>query len=84
MGTTCNTVGSLCVAAADLAPGASCDALPAFELPALGREAGAGAHEFGASMYPDSPNILLDGTADDSLGFGPTAPTAGVGDFDAE
>ena len=45
--------------------------------------AGAGAHEFGASRYPDEPNITLDGTTSDSLYFGPLAPTAGAGDFDA-
>jgi hypothetical protein len=82
MGTTCNAVATLCANASDLTPADSCDGVPPFALPALGREAGAGAHEFGASQYPDLPNIVLDGTASDSLGFGPTERTPGVGDFD--
>jgi hypothetical protein len=52
-----------------------------FTLPALGRRAGAGAHDFGASTYPDSPNVTLDGTNTDSLHFGPETPTAGVGNL---
>jgi len=55
-----------------------------YTLPAVGRLAGAGAHAFGASQYPDTPNITLDGTDGDSLHFAPLAPTAGVGDFDAK
>ena len=84
MGMTCAEPASLCVSAADLTMPGACDAISTFTLPALGREAGAGAHEFGASSYPDMPNIVLDGTPTDSLGFGPTAPTPGVGDFDAK
>jgi len=84
MGMTCAETASLCVSASDLTMPGSCDAISAFTLPALGREAGAGAHEFGASGYPDMPNITLDGTPTDSLGFGPAAPPRGVGDFDAQ
>jgi hypothetical protein len=84
MGATCRDQAALCVSASDLTAAGSCDAIASFTLPALGRRAGAGAHVFGASTYPTAPNITLDGTASDSLGFGPaTAPTPGVGDFDA-
>jgi hypothetical protein len=84
MGATCRDQGTLCVAAGDLSAAGMCDAITSFTVPALGRKAGAGAHVFGASGYPAMPNITLDGTATDSLGFGPgTAPTEGVGDFDA-
>jgi hypothetical protein len=34
-----------------------------------------------ASRYPDEPNLTLDGTSSDGLGFGPVAPTPGAGDF---
>jgi hypothetical protein len=84
MGETCNTPATLCANAADLSPAGSCDAVSTWTLPSLGRDAGAGAHVFGASQFPDAPAIVLAGTATDSLGFGPgDAPTAGVGDFDA-
>jgi len=77
MGETCNVPATLCADATDLASPGTCDAL-APTLPAIGRRAGAGAHVFGASAYPDTPNVTLDGTATDSLGFGPSAPTPGV------
>jgi hypothetical protein len=84
MGATCQDRGTLCASASDLTATGACGAIASFTVPALGRRAGAGAHVFGASRYPDAPNITLDGTATDSLGFGPaTAPTDGVGDFDA-
>jgi hypothetical protein len=84
MGMTCGEPAMLCVAAADLSAPGSCDSLATFSIPALGRKAGAGAHAFGASTYPSPPNITLDGTSSDSLGFGPAdAPTPGVADFDA-
>lgn len=84
MGTTCDAVASLCANATDLSTAAACDAVSSFALPPLGREAGSGAQPFGASQYPASPTIVLDGTSTDSLGFGPgDAPTAGVGDFDS-
>jgi hypothetical protein len=82
MGATCNARATACVSATDLDTPTSCGA-PSYNLPALGRRAGAGAHEFGASDYPDEPNLTLDGTGSDSLRFGPTAPTAGAGNFDA-
>jgi hypothetical protein len=84
MGATCQDRATLCASASDLSAPGACDAIASFTLPALGRQAGAGAHAFGASRYPDAPNIALDATATDSLGFGPAmAPTAGVGYFDA-
>jgi hypothetical protein len=81
MGATCNPRATACVSAADLATPASCAA--SYALPALGRRAGAGAHVFGASGYPDDPNLTLDGTSSDALQFGPVSPTAGAGDLDA-
>jgi hypothetical protein len=82
MGATCNARAYACVSASDLSTtGDTCT--QTYTLPALGRNAGAGAHEFGASTYPDTPNITLDGTGSDSLHFGPEAPTAGVGDLNA-
>ncbi|MEO8551431.1 MAG: hypothetical protein ABI678_15745 [Kofleriaceae bacterium] len=84
MGASCNAPATLCVDASDLTMTGTCDALSTFSIPALGRASGMGAHAFGATMYPATPNITLDGTAQDSLGFGPgDAPTAGVADFDA-
>ena len=84
MGATCNAPATLCVDGTDLASPGACDALSTFSIPALGRAAGAGAHVFGASLYPATPNITLDGTPTDSLGFGPAdAPTTGVADFTA-
>src|SRR5262249_39790111 len=83
MGTTCNPAAILCASASDLAdsdPSTS----PTSQPPALGRRAGPGAHSFGASCYPDVPNITLDGTTSDSLYFAPLAPTAGVGNFEAQ
>jgi hypothetical protein len=76
-------MGSTCTTATDLATSDLCTST-SYTLPALGRHAGAGAHEFGVSRYPDVANITLDGTATDSLHFAPVAPTAGVGDFDAK
>ena len=82
MGAQCNAAATLCAAAADLAPSDMCGTA-GYTLPAVGRLAGAGAHAFGASQYPDTPNITLDGSDGDSLHFAPLAPTAGAGDFDA-
>jgi len=77
MGSTCNARATACVSASDLSASEGCT--PSFALPALGRHAGAGAHAFGESEYPDAPNVTLDGTNPDSLHFGPEAPTAAVG-----
>ena len=81
MGMTCNDVASGCVAANDLDTPGVCADDASFALAPVGRNAGSGAHQFGASKYPSPPNITLDGTATDSLNFGPTTPTAGVGSF---
>jgi hypothetical protein len=83
MGSTCNASATLCATASDLATSDMCTST-SYALPALGRRAGAGAHVFGASQYPATPNITLDGTDSDSLHFAPTAPTPGVGNFDAK
>jgi hypothetical protein len=83
MGTQCNARATLCVSASDLDTPDMCTSLAPYTLPAIGRRAGAGAHEFGVSQYPDEPNITLDGTTADSLYFGPQSPTPGAGDFDA-
>jgi hypothetical protein len=83
MGATCRAAANLCVSARDLASPGDCDEPPVFSVPALGRKAGAGGRAFGASRYPDEPNIKLDGTAADSVHFGPgEAPTPGVAAFD--
>jgi hypothetical protein len=82
MGATCHDPAELCVSAANLDPTDGCTELETFSIPALGRRAGAGAHEFGASAYPDAPNVTLDGTSTDSLQFGPAdGPSAGVAPF---
>ncbi len=78
MGATCNAAATGCVDATSLADATGC--ATSFTLPPLGRRAGV---SFGASAYPSDPDVTLDGTATDSLGFGPTAPLAGVGNFDA-
>lgn len=83
MGTTCNAPASLCVSASDLDTAATCGSAD-YLLPAIGRRAGAGAHEFGASRYPAVPNLTLDGTSHDALYFGPVAPTLGAGSVDAK
>ena len=91
---SCAPTGTLCVAASDLSTSGTCgDALSTFELAPLGRatstgpnaggpgaEAGSGA-TWGASDYPGgtADTVHLDGTSTDSLHFGPTKPTQGVG-----
>jgi hypothetical protein len=80
MGAPCNAVDSLCVSA-DLTTTGTCTNLMTFTLPAIGRKAGMGRSAFDASLYPATPNITLDGTATDSLTFGPQAPTPGVPSF---
>jgi hypothetical protein len=81
MGATCQPVSSSCVLASDLATAGTCTSLMTFTHPALGREAGMGATTFAASLYPSPPNLTLDGTMNDDLHFGPTAPTPGVASF---
>lgn len=81
-GPSCQAPDTLCVAAADLTQTDACTDLTAFELPALGRTAVSGGASYDASRYPDAPSIILNGESDDSLHFGPTIPTEGVGKFD--
>jgi hypothetical protein len=82
-GATCMDTDTLCVQAGDVTTPGTCDAsLKMFALPSLGRMAGtAGPNPFAASKYPASPTIKLDGSATDSVHFGPTSPTPGVGNF---
>ncbi|MDB4989476.1 MAG: hypothetical protein JWN04_4654 [Myxococcaceae bacterium] len=84
MGTTCLPTDTACVAASDLTSPAVCTGLSPDAAHALGRRATTGPNgSFGASEYPGptSNQIVLDGTPTDSLGFGPSAPTPGAGDF---
>jgi hypothetical protein len=94
MATTCAPRDTFCVAARDVATPSMCEPPPMFALPALGRvtstgpnAGGPGAHTadavWAASQYPGGADntIMLDGTASDSLQFGPVSPTPGVGAF---
>lgn len=85
MGTTCNTTSDICVTAADVTATATCTtAQKTFALTPLGRKSGTGTSQsFGASDYPGGTGntITLNGTSSDSLYFGPTTPTSGVGLF---
>jgi hypothetical protein len=96
MGTTCGASDTFCVAASDVTTPATCgSAVKTLTLPALGRMSTTGPNAGGpgaaadsgaswaASQYPrgSSDGIVLDGTTSDSLYFGPTGPTAGVGEF---
>ncbi len=82
MGSTCNEPATACVSASDvLVPGTCGLVVEKFVLGALGRVASAGATgTLAASGYPGEPlnTVLLDGSATDSVTFGPTAPAAGV------
>jgi hypothetical protein len=97
MGDTCNAVDTVCLSAADATTPANCTpAETTFALTPLGRgysmRSAAAAHSqantgqvittWGASQYPLTPDIVLDGTATDSVHAGlggPTSPTAGLG-----
>lgn len=97
MGQTCNAQGTFCVQASDVMTSATCDGddVQMLTLTPLGRRESIGsglAHlasgidggvAWGASQYPgsDANQVVLDGTGADSLRFGPTSPTAGVGSF---
>jgi hypothetical protein len=87
MGETCLTMSTLCVAASDITTPGVCSAeLAMFTSRALGRTAVSGSNgAMGASQYPGKTDntIVLNGTATDSLGFGPSAPSPGVGDLSA-
>jgi hypothetical protein len=94
MASVCGPVADLCVAASDVTTPVSCSpALQSFVLPALGRVSSIGPNAGGPgvdagsnaawapSEYPGGAanSITLDGTSSDSIHFGPTSPTAGVG-----
>jgi len=82
MGATCAPAASVCVSAADVTMTATCPSA-SFELPAIGRGATSGPNGmWGATQY-GSGSIHLDGTASDSLAFGPSSPTPGAADFAA-
>jgi len=54
-----------------------------FTLTPLGRNAATGVQgSYAASAYPASgDNVTLNGTASDTIHFGPTSPTTGVGAY---
>ena len=88
MGTSCLDVGSICVSASDGTTSASCpNGSQSFTLKPIGRTSTAStaslvSGSWGASAYPSSgPNVTFDGSATDSIHFGPTTPTEGVGSF---
>lgn len=89
MGSSCNTVDTLCVAASDASASGTCSSsLQTFELPAMGRKSVVSlasllnGSPWAASAYPASgANITLNGTASDDIYFGPTSPTEGVGNI---
>eukprot|EP00808_Paulinella_micropora_P014431 g75724.t1 len=85
MGATCLAEETLCANATDLTQvnETNCDGL-SFSLPALGRKSAASANAMmngqphGASAYPATANVRLDGTASDAIHFGPTASLTGL------
>lgn len=80
MGATCVSKDPICVEAADgtTAVSGACSVDSGdFAVDSIGRQS-AKAGAYGASTYPAVPNIVLDGTATDSLSFGPKTPTEGV------
>ena len=81
MGETCLDVEDLCVSATDLTAAPSCTGpVQAFTLLPIGRKATTGVQAFGESQYPIlEANVTLDGTPTDSVTFGPTSPTPGLG-----
>jgi hypothetical protein len=93
-GNTCGAVETLCVAASDATtPSTGCPGawLTIFGLPALGRTATASSSggTWAASEYPGGAanTVVLDGSSDgsapaDSVQFGPSSPTPGVGRLD--
>jgi hypothetical protein len=82
MGSTCNDPATLCVSASDaLTPGTCGNDITRFALAPLGRTGSNGATGYiSPSGYPGFRvnSVRLDGSATDSVSFGPSAPTAGV------
>jgi len=99
MGATCGNTGTnddLCVSATDVTTAAStgCPTASNFMLYPIGRTGGVSESEtsanscsssvtYGASTYPSVPNVTFTGGLSDSLHFGPTVPTTGVGQLTA-
>ena len=85
MGSSCTEPRTLCVAASDMSTSANCtSALTTFSTQSLGRKATSGfTGSIGASGYPGATNnqVVLDGTSSDSLRFGPSDVTSGVGAY---
>ncbi len=89
MGTTCSSTDTICVSASNASTVATCtDAQKVFSLPAIGRRAAASSGltdqsiaSWGATAYPSSANLTIDGTASDALRFGPTTVPAGIGTY---
>jgi hypothetical protein len=80
MGATCADQASICVSASDVTMTTMC-ASTSFDLPAIGRAATSGPNGMWGASRNGSEAIVLDGTASDSLAFGPRTPTAGVPEF---
>lgn len=85
---SCAPTATLCVAASDgVTPSSDCAAagLDRFTLAPLGRAAtpSSSGGTWPASDYPggSANTVVLDGTAGDTLHFGPTAPAGGAGSF---
>jgi hypothetical protein len=80
MGATCADSASVCVSASDVTMTAMCSSM-SFDLPAIGRAASSGPNGSWGASRNGSAGIVLDGTASDSLAFGPSTPTPGVPEF---
>jgi hypothetical protein len=80
MGLTCADSANVCVSAGDVTMPAMCASM-SFDLPSIGRAATAGPNGMWGASQNGSAGIVLDGTASDSLAFGPSAPTPGVPEF---
>jgi hypothetical protein len=82
MGATCGDSANICVSANDVTMTVACTST-SFDLPAIGRAATSGPNGVWAASQNGSAGIVLDGTASDSLAFGPSTPTPGVPEFAA-
>jgi hypothetical protein len=80
MGATCAESANVCVSAGDVTMPAMC-ASTSFDLPSIGRSATSGPNGTWGASQNGSAGIVLDGTASDSLAFGPSTPTPGVPEF---
>ena len=88
-GTTSSAQETVCVSASSLTTSVSSCTLDAtsFQLTPIGRKlnntTAVAQASWGASLYPTTPNVTLDGTATDATNFVLTTPTTGVGQFTA-